>query len=596
MYSKEYFCYGSAVISTSVNRPIFRAFHLVDLIVVGMLAFLIYGSVVTAQRWSGELQPNISIELSFAALPQYGIYSLFRASLAYVLSLVFSLVFGYLAARYRRAEQIILPLLDIGQSIPVIGFLPGLVLGLMSLFSEHNLGLELACILMIFTGQVWNLAFSFYSSMKGVPKNFHEMSANVSLSWWQKFVLVELPFSASGLAWNSLMSMAGGWFFLTICEAFTLGGKEFRLPGLGSYMAVAIEQGDVRAMLGGFAAMIVLILGMDFVIWRPIIAWTRRFRLDESPETYQEIPFMQLLLQESKIVRIVDHLLKYVWYPRFHGRQKKRKRSYIGSFVQKISDKIDEVEWLDHFQVFGRLFLLAGIIFVLWVSSKIFNYIEGITIDEGILIVKSTGLTLIRVLGCLLVSTVWTVPFGLWVGLSAERTRIFQPLIQLAASFPAPMLYPLVLTVLNFLGIGLGFGSGVLMLLGVQWYVLFNVLAGATMISRELRETFLLVGLSKTDTWKNLYIPSILPNLVTGLVTAAGGAWNASIVAEYLHYKNQVQSTMGLGALISEATAQGNYSLLAGSLVAMMVVVVGFNRLVWHRIYDWVDRRFRFER
>lgn len=584
------------MISTSINRPIFRAFHLVDLFVLGLIAFLIYGSAATVQRWSGELQPITTIDLSFSALPQYGIYSLFRASIAYLLSLLSSLLLGYLAARYRRAEQIILPLLDIGQSIPVIGFLPGLVLGLMSLFSENNLGLELACILMIYTGQVWNLVFSFYSSMKTVPKSFHEMSANVSLSWWQKFVLVELPFSASGLAWNSLMSMAGGWFFLTICEAFTLGGREFRLPGLGSYMAVAIEQGNVSAMVGGFVAVIVLILGMDFVVWRPIIAWTRRFRLDESPETFQEIPFMQLLLQESKIVRVVDQLLRKLWYPRFHGKRNKKSRSLVKSVFGKVGLKLETIEWLDHFEIFGRLFLLAGIIFVLWASSKVFNYIEGLSLDEVILIIKSAGLTLVRVLGCLVISTLWTVPFGLWVGLSSRRTRFFQPIIQLAASFPAPMLYPLVLTVLQFLGVGLGVGSGVLMLLGVQWYVLFNVLAGATMISRELRETFLLVGLSKTDTWKNLYIPSILPNLVTGLVTAAGGAWNSSIVAEYLHYKNQVQSTLGLGALISEATAQGNYSLLAGSLVAMMVIVVGFNRLVWHRVYDWVDRRFKFER
>lgn len=552
--------------------------------------------MVTATRWTGELQPKFVIDLSFTALPLYGVYSLFRASIAYLLSLLFSLTFGYLAARFRRAEQIILPLLDIGQSIPVIGFLPGLVLGLMSIFSQNNLGLELACILMIFTGQVWNLAFSFYSSMKSVPKNFHELSANVSLSWWQKFVLVELPCSASGLAWNSLMSMAGGWFFLTICEAFTLGGKEFRLPGIGSYMAVAIEQGNIRAMFGGFAAMIILILSMDFIIWRPIIAWTRRFRLDESPDTFQEIPFMQLLLQESKIVKIVDHLLEKIWYPTFHGRNKTKKRSFVILFVQKISERLDEVEWLDHFQVFGRLFILVGMIFVLWVSSKLFNFLEGITFEEALLIFKSTGMTLLRVCGCLVISTLWTVPFGLWVGLSTERTRFFQPIIQLAASFPAPMLYPLVLMGLQFFGIGLGFGSGVLMLLGVQWYVLFNVLAGATMISRELRETFSLLGLSRADTWKNLYIPSILPNLVTGLVTAAGGAWNASIVAEYFHDNNKVHSTMGLGSLISEATAQGNYPVLAGSLVVMMIVVVSLNRLVWHRIYDWVDRRYRFER
>ncbi len=563
---------------------------------MGIIGFLIYGSVLTAQRWTGELQPRIDIELSYWALPKYGILSLTRASLAYLLSLFSSLVLGYLAARYRRAEQIILPFLDIGQSIPVIGFLPGLVLGLLSVFSKSNLGLELACILMIFTSQVWNLAFSFYSSMKFLPKHFHEMSANVNLSWWQKFLLIELPFSASGLAWNSLMSMAGGWFFLTVCEAFTLGGKEFRLPGLGSYMAVAIEQGNTQAMVGGFVAMIILILGMDFIIWRPIIAWTRRFRVDEAPEVYQEIPFMQLLLQESKIVRVVDRLLKFIWSPQFHGPQKKKKRGTLQQWFHRQWAYLDDIEWLSHFRVFNRLFVLISLIFALWVSSQIFQFLEGVTIDEGFLILKSTGLTLLRVLGCLLISILWTVPFGLWVGLSTERTRLFQPLIQLAASFPAPILYPLVLVAFQYFNIGLGVGSGILMLLGVQWYVLFNVLAGATMISRELRETFMLVGLSKVDTWKNLYIPSILPNLVTGLVTAAGGAWNASIVAEYITYKHQVYSTMGLGALISEATAQGNFSLLVGSLVAMVAIVVGFNRLVWHQVYDWVDRRFRFER
>lgn len=584
------------MISTSINRPIIKAFHLVDLFFLGLIGFLIYGTIVTAQRWVGDYQPITEIDLSFSALPKYFIYSLFRASLAYLFSLLFSLTIGYLAARYRRAEQVLLPLLDIGQSIPVMGFMPPLVLGFVSLFSEYNLGLELACILMIFTGQVWNLAFGFYSSMKGVPKNFHEMSANANLTRWQKFVLVELPFSASGLAWNSLMSMAGGWFFLAACEAFTLGGNKFRLPGLGSYMAVASEQGDDLAKVGGLIAMMILILGMDFIVWRPIIAWTRRFRLDESNEAVQEIPFMQLLLQESKLVRLIDRYLRFIWYPRFYGGTKKRKSRLDRLWLVKGLKKINEIEWLNHFQVFGRMFILLCIIFVLWVISKIFNYIEGVTLDEALLIVKSSGLTLLRVLGCLLISVIWTVPFGLWVGLSPRRTRFFQPLIQLAASFPVPLLYPTIVAVLMFVGVGLGVGSAILMLLGVQWYVLFNVLAGASMISRELRETFLLLGVSRFDTWKNLYIPSILPNLVTGLVTAAGGAWNASIIAEYLQFKNQNFSTIGLGALISEATAQGNYSLLAGSLLAMVIVVVSFNRIIWHQLFDWVDRRFKFER
>lgn len=571
-------------------------FHAVDLFVLGLLAFVIYGCVTTAQRWVGSLQVNTVIELSVLSLPKYGVYSLFRASIAYILSLTFSLIFGYFAARSRRAEKIILPLLDIGQSIPVLGFLPGLVLGLMSLFSKNNFGLEVACILMIFTGQVWNLAFSFYSSLKGIPTSFHEMSANVSLTKWQKFILVELPFSASGLAWNSLMSMAGGWFFLTTCEAFTLGGKQFHLPGLGSYMAVAIEQGNIEAMVSGFMAVVFLILGMDFVVWRPIIAWTRRFRVDESPEGYQEIPFMQLLLKESQVVSLVDRFFKFIWYPQFHSDSKSHFSAKWMGPIKRTTGPLRVIPWANGFKLLWPIFIVVSTLLLFWVGQKIFLMMAPLSKEDFFLIFESAGLTLLRVLGCLLVSVLWTVPFGLWVGLSQQRTRFFQPFIQLAASFPAPMLYPLALYILNHLGVGLGVGSGVLMLLGVQWYVLFNVLAGATMVSRELRETFLLVGLSTKDTWWNLYLPSILPHLVTGLVTAAGGAWNASILAEIIVDRGQIVSTMGLGSLISQATASGNYALLTASLVVMMCVVVSFNRFVWHQIYDWVDRRYRFER
>jgi NitT/TauT family transport system permease protein len=577
-----------------------------DLLVIGLFIFLLYGSVITAQRWSSELQPDIHIDLSYSSLFLYSVYSLFRASLAYVLSLIFTLVFGYLAAKYKTAERLILPLLDIGQSIPVLGFLPGLVLGLIAIFPNSNLGLELACIFMIFTGQVWNMTFSFYSSVKSVPKHFHELSANVQLNFFQKFYFVELPYSSSGLAWNSLMSMAGGWFFLTVCEAFTLGDKVFRLPGLGSYMAVAIEQGNSQAMIGGVTCMIAVIVGMDFFVWRPIIAWTRRFQLDEQQDAPQELPYFQKLIQDSKIVRKIESFFLNI-IRGSKNADKPEEKPEMTSFQQVTQPIIRQLQkprgWLSTFQqskvaeflvskISWIVFSLAGV----WISAKLYVFLQPLEMSEWILIFKSTFLTFARVVFTLVVATLWAVPFGVWVGLSQKRTQFFQPLIQVAASFPAPMLYPIVLAILAFCHIGIGFGSSILMLLGVQWYVLFNVLAGTTMISRELRDTFSLIGLSRWDTWKKLFLPSIFPALVTGWVTAAGGAWNASIVAEFIQYKGETLKAVGLGALISDATSHANYSLLAGALLVMVMVVVGFNRSVWHRFYQLVERRFKFER
>jgi NitT/TauT family transport system permease protein len=576
-----------------------------DLLVVGLFVFFLYGSVVTAQRWNGVLQPDVHIDLSYSSLFIYSVYSLFRASIAYFLSLAFTLVFGYLAAKYKTAERLILPLLDIGQSIPVLGFLPGLVLGLISIFPNSNLGLEFACIIMIFTGQVWNMTFSFYSSVRSVPKHFHELSDNIQLTFMQKFYFVELPYSSSGLAWNSLMSMAGGWFFLTVCEAFTLGDKVFRLPGLGSYMAVAIEQGNSDAMIAGVISMILLIVGMDFVVWRPIIAWTRRFQLDEQQDSPQEIPYFQKLIQESKIVRRLEGFFLRL----IRGSDRSRRNSdhnlypHLNDTIPTIKPVRKTQHWLKRIQksapfqfltakIVWIIFLVAGV----YISAKLYGLLFPLVLGDWILIVKSTFFTFLRVLFTLVVATVWTVPFGIWVGLSQKRTQFFQPLIQVAASFPAPMLYPIVLAIFVFLHIKIGFGSSILMLLGVQWYVLFNVLAGTTMISRELRDTFSLIALSRADTWKNLFLPSIFPALVTGWVTAAGGAWNASIVAEFIQYRGETLKATGLGALISDATAHGNYPLLAGSLLVMILAVVSFNRTVWHRFYQLVERRFKFER
>lgn len=562
-----------------------------DLLVVGLLALLIYSIVSLAQQWSGHLEPDLAIDLSLWALPQYALYSLSRALTAYLLSLIFSLTFGYWAAKSKAAAQIILPLLDIGQSIPVLGFLPGLVLGLMALFPDRNLGLEIACILMIFTGQVWNLAFGYYASLKAIPASFFELSRISHLSAWQQFRKIELPFSATNLAWNSLMSMAGGWFFLTVCESFTVSGRSFRVPGLGSYMAVALEKGDTPAIVAGLCAMILLIVGMDFLIWRPILAWTRKFRLDEqASDVIGDVPFVEILLKESYMVR--SFLRWWQSLEILEGYKVKFMRTRFFPFHLGLGAQWKRLA-SPRFFLFLRLLLFA------WVAYHLLpfaHWIQEVSREEARQVLFASFSTFFRVLAALVLATLWTVPFGIWVGLSPRRTRFLQPFIQVAASFPAPMLYPLVLYVLTHFHIGLSWGSILLMLLGVQWYILFNVLAGASTISNELRDACHLMHLSTFSTWRSLYLPSVLPSLITGWVTAAGGAWNASIIAEYVLYKGTIHQVEGLGALINVCTSTGNFHLLAVSLLAMVTMVIVCNKWIWRKLYGIAERRYKFDR
>lgn len=569
-----------------------------DLVVLILVAGCLYGVVATARLWHGALTPNTYIDLSLIHLPLYALYSLSRAIIAYFFSLGFTLTLGYLAAKNRTAEQFILPMLDIGQSIPVLGFLPGLVLGLIAVFPHRNFGLELACIILIFTGQVWNMTFSFYSSLKGIPHYFYEMADVVGMNWTQRFLRIEMPYAATGLAWNSLLSMAGGWFFLTVCESFTLEGRNFRVPGLGSYMALAIDNGNRRAMIAAVIMMLFVIVAVDFIVWRPIVAWTGKFRLEDQADSGDVTPFMSLLLSQSELIRqVIRDFLHFNRKSRRLLRRAIRGRApatseeetgpsrWMRAWIWSVRRKIPQ--W-----IVGVLFAL----FAFWVIGELYRLMRGLALKDYILILKGTGFTFLRVLVALIIATLWALPAAIWIGLSTKRTRIFQPIIQAAASFPAPMLYPIALGVLYYLNVGLGTGSAFLMLLGVQWYVLFNVLAGAVSLSQDLQESFRLAGASRWRTWTQLYIPSVFPTLVTGWVTAAGGAWNASIVAEYIQYGGKMLKTTGLGAVISEATASGNFSLLAGSLVVMVLSVVGINRLVWRPIYRLAETRYRFER
>ncbi|MEO5970790.1 MAG: ABC transporter permease subunit, partial [Bdellovibrionia bacterium] len=482
---------------------------------------------------------------------------------------------------------------------------PGLLLGLVALFPHTNTGLELAAIIMIFTGQVWNMTFSYYSSLKSVPTDFREASTIIGLNWRQRLRGVELPFSAVNLAWNSLLSMAGGWFFLIPCEAITLGDKEYRLPGIGAYMDVAVKKGDYQAVAMAVVAMVLLIVLMDFVIWRPILSWVQKFRLEDIPGITTTEPLMKLWISESKIVRWV----KLHYRDRVARRQSKAERALRSGKKRKMPSvssathpfllflgRLGRIVFSPgNLKLIGILGSLAALCFILYGSFKLLLVLRTISVYTWLGLIRDMIWTFLRVVFALTVSTLWAVPFGIWLGTSPKRIKIAQPIIQVLASFPAPMLYPLALGVLFSIGISFDWAAMFLMLLGVQWYVLFNVLAGALRIHKELGYALELMETSTWDKWKTLYLPSVFPALVTGWVTAAGGAWNASVVAEYLFYKGKILKTGGLGATLSVATAEENFTLFAASLTLMIFSVIILNRLVWSKLYNLAQNRFRME-
>lgn len=558
-----------------------RLFSVVDLLVLGALGAIIYGLVSVGSEWSSELRPSVEIDLSPYALPRYTFLSLFRGVVAYCFSLIFALVYGRIAAHNQRAEKFMMPMLDILQSIPVLGFLPGLVLALVAIFPTSNLGLELACVLMIFTGQAWNMAFSFYHSLKGIPPELDDAGRVYRLTSPQRFLQLELPYSTVGLVWNSMMSMAGGWFFLTVCEAFVLRGKDFRLPGIGSYMSVAIEQGDRPAMMYGVIAMVVMIVTVDQLIWRPIVAWSQKFKFEETESAQPASSFVLTLMQKSRLLRWVD---SKVWMPLVALATPEPNAALVENPAINTPSLARKL--------LGWLAALAALVGVGWGVASIGALLLNLSGSDWLHVGLLTGLTFGRVMVAVALGTVWTLPVGVAIGLNPKLARVFQPIIQIFASFPAPMIYPLALFVLHALGVTINWGSIVLMLLGTQWYILFNVIAGASAIPHDLLEASVMYRLSRWEQWRKLILPAVFPYLVTGWVTAAGGAWNASIVAEVVQSGKETLTADGLGATISLAPGQGNFAMLAACVLAMCLAVVGINRILWQRLYNLAEEKF----
>jgi NitT/TauT family transport system permease protein len=557
----------------------------IDVLLVIGLAGLVFGLIDVTREWR-EDRPAFEIDLdSTGQLVRYTFFSLSRGLLAYALSLSFTLVYGYWAAKDRVAERILIPLLDILQSIPVLGFLPGVVGALVAAFPHSNIGLELAAVIMIFTGQAWNMTFSFYHSLRSVPQDQREAATVYRFHWWQRFRWVELPFATMGLVWNSMMSMAGGWFFLMINESFKLHERDYRLLGVGSYMNVAVKEGRVDAMLKAILAMVLMIVALDQLLWRPVVAWAQKFRVEEGGAQEEATSWFLDWLRRSHLLRGLRRWL---------SRWRREETAGNGQPPLPESYSLQTPRWATILSLGVFLLLVGTLAFGAW---KLADLVHEVSWSQWIRLPGKAFWTLGRVVLATLLGTLWALPAGLAIGLSPRLSRVLQPVVQVLASFPAPMLFPLVVAGLQLCGVGLGWGSIALMLLGTQWYILFNVIAGAMAIPADLREMARSYRITGWQRFRTLYFPGVFPYLVTGWVTATGGAWNASIVAEYPTFdypllQGEVHPAEGLGAEISAAFDHNQAALLAASVLVMSTLVVVFNRTVWRWCYRLAEERF----
>jgi NitT/TauT family transport system permease protein len=557
-----------------------------DLCVAACGLALFYAMLRIAQYWMGHPVPAVEISRSATMLPLYAFYSIVRITIAYLLSLTFAVGYGYMAAYTPRAEPFMIAALDILQSIPVLSFLPAVMLAMISLIPGRQLGIELGAILLIFTGQVWNMAFSFYSSLKSLPRELREASSVFRFSAWQRFWQLELPYSAIGLVWNSMVSVAGGWFFLMACEMFVLGDRDFRLPGLGSYLQTAASSGDSHGMLWGSVTMILIIVATDQLVWRPVIAWADKFKFEQGESSSRKSSPILYMLQNSSALAWLREATLVPVSERIYRGLARRQRELVARPTHLPRKRS---------QLAAILFIVAGTLLVAFAAFRAVELLRHVHGAEIVELLKGAGATFLRVNAALLIASAWTIPVGVAIGFHPRLARIAQPLAQIAASYPATALFPILLIALVQAGGGLGIGSIALMLLGTQWYILFNVIAGASAIPSNLKEVAQLYHFSSWQKWKVVILPGIFPYLVTGLVTASGGAWNASIVAEYFHLKDRTLQTLGLGAQISAASDHGQFAILLLATIIMSLMVVTVNRLVWRPMFHLAENKFRLD-
>ncbi len=561
-----------------------------------MLALLFVLAVITFFAWTAkqmatpyQLGQVIPISLSSFVLPFYAARTVFRMLIALCVSLLFTFTFATWAAKSRRAEKIIIPIIDVLQSVPILGFLSVTVAGFIGLFPGSLLGPECATIFVIFTSQAWNMALGFYQTVRSVPSEVQEAARMFHLSAWQRFWRIDVPYSLPSLLWNTMASMSAGWFFVVASEAITVSNQQILLPGIGSYIAVAIQAADLRAITYAILAMLVVILIYDQLLFRPLVAWSERFKAEREGSGSEEVAesWVINLFNRTRLVRNIGgklaHLFDMFVNIRLFRSSNQEKPTLIVRGLR--NERLVAI-------LFNSVTFIIGIIALIFIGNYIVNNISFPEIRH----VFFLGLiTAFRVIVLIVLCSLFWVPVGIWIGLRPRAAQMIQPIAQILAAFPANLLYPFIVVFIVTYHLSPNIWLTPLMILGSQWYILFNVIAGASSLPKDLMQVVDNFGVVGWQRWWRLLLPGIFPFYITGAITAAGGAWNASIVAEVASWGNETLVATGLGAYITQYTAEGNFPHIALGIGMMCLLVLVFNRVVWRPLYAYATNRFLLE-
>jgi NitT/TauT family transport system permease protein len=546
------------------------------LLILGLLVFLaeasrdLFQPLAELQKQPPSLDPR--------NLPEYAARTTLRMLIAMVLSLIFTFTYATVAAKSKSAERLLVPLLDILQSVPILGFISVTVVFFMALAPGRVLGAEFAAIFAIFTSQAWNMAFSFYQSLRTVPTELEEASRNFRLGAWISFWRLDVPFAMPQLIWNMMMSMSGSWFFVVASEAISVGNTTVTLPGIGSYIALAIEHRDLAAVFWAIGTMLVVILIYDQILFRPLVAWADRFRFEQEPGVAPPRSWVFDVLRRSRMVERLRQPFAALW--RLSLRFRRPEKPLLAEPARRSGR-----EWA--FQLGTIVFALAAVAVVVRFA------VEGITLrDVGTTILLGFA-TLLRVIALIAIASVVWVPIGIWIGIRPRAANLAQPVAQFLAAFPANLLFPIVVSGIVAWKLNPNIWLSPLMILGTQWYILFNVIAGAAAIPAELRSVAVNLRVRGWLWWRRVGLPAVAPYYVTGAITASGGSWNASIVAEVASWGDQHLQADGLGAYIAQQTDAGDFHRIVLGIAVMSLFVVIINRLFWRPLYRYAERKFR---
>ena len=550
------------------------------ILVIGAMVLIVYGGEQTTAPLSTlDIAP---VSLDPSNLPAYALRTTLRMLLAIVCSIIFTFVYAALAAKSRRAEMVLIPLLDILQSVPILGFLTFTVVFFMNLFPGSVFGAELACVFAIFTSQAWNMTFSLYQSMRNVPKDLEEASQSFHLSGWQRFWRLDVPFAMPGLIWNTMMSMSGGWFFVVASEAITVGNTTVTLPGIGSYVALGIQKQNLPAIGYAILAMLLVIIIYDQLLFRPVVAWADKFRFEQTASGSAPTSWMLDLFRRTRALRALS-------YP-FAAMNKVISNWHltIPAILKRPAKNGPPSRVID------ALWLVLIVVSTSYAAWRIYQYLSATLGPSDFLSAIGYGLiTLLRVIVLIFFATLIWVPVGVWIGLRPKLAEHIQPLAQFLAAFPANLAFPVFVVVIVRYGLNANIWLSPLMILGTQWYILFNVIAGASAFPTDLREAAGSFHLRGWRWWVKVILPGIFPYYITGAITASGGSWNASIVAEVASWGDAHLTATGIGAYIATATEAGDFPRVVLGIAIMCILVTLFNRLLWRPLYAFGERRLR---